>query len=195
MRQLSVTVRNRVAETEKQYIDYGSSCAELESLFQRYLTETETKIDDAKNGTGKRRRAGRHTALFLSKFQDYVNAYSGIVQVMNGAGPGYGDAAYGALSLFLVVGLYSVQTRLYSCCQGRCEPAEDRGCHPQNACEAPRGVLQNPDVEGGARIKPNEKARGRCLQTRNRILVRGCAILFDWFSSEILLYLSSPSQH
>jgi hypothetical protein len=111
MMQLSVTVRDRVAETEKQYIDNGSSRAELENLFQRYLDETARKVDNDKNSTSKRRRAGRHTTLFLNKFQDYVNAYSGIVQVMNGAGPGYGDAAYGALSLFLVVGLYSVRSQ------------------------------------------------------------------------------------
>jgi pyruvate-formate lyase len=69
----------------------------------RYLQQEANVQETVELSNRRGLRAQRRATEFLETFQSYVNAYSGVIQVMNGVGPGYGDAAYGALSLFLVV--------------------------------------------------------------------------------------------
>lgn len=49
------------------------------------------------------KKAGRVTQNFFTAFSDFLAAYSGIVEIVKGAGQQYGEAAYEALSLFLIV--------------------------------------------------------------------------------------------
>jgi hypothetical protein len=87
---------------EKKYLE-GSSALELEGLLQSYLFQATERQNNVKNSGRKSLRAENKTTKLLNNFHGYVQAYSGVVQIMNAAGPGYGDAAYGALSTFLVV--------------------------------------------------------------------------------------------
>jgi hypothetical protein len=100
--QLPDDVYKKLSKSEKRYLE-GASASELESTLQTYLVRATSRQEDVQTSTKKRARTERGTTKFLNDFHGYVQAYSGVIQIMNGAGPGYGDAAYGALSLFLVV--------------------------------------------------------------------------------------------
>jgi hypothetical protein len=106
-------IRKRLSSREKKYID-GSSAPELETILQSYLEQATERHDNVTNSARKTLRAEKSATKFLNIFHGYVQAYSGVVQIMNAAGPGYGDAAYGALSTFLVVGSPPLP-RTYGC--------------------------------------------------------------------------------
>lgn len=95
-------IRKSLTGDETKYLT-NCSASELEILFSRYLDQ----VENAKKhheGDGRGWKAARNgVSKFLNNFNDYVRAYSGVIQIMNGAGPSYGDAAYGALSVLLVV--------------------------------------------------------------------------------------------
>ncbi|ORX96838.1 hypothetical protein BCR34DRAFT_607493 [Clohesyomyces aquaticus] len=110
LKQLDRSVRGRVTSKEKRYIREGSTHAELESMLQAEIDKAATAQTNVKHGKSKRVRVEQQTTKFLDRFHGYVQAYSGVVQIMNGAGQGYGDAAYGALSLFLVVAVNKKKT-------------------------------------------------------------------------------------
>jgi hypothetical protein len=57
---------------------------------------------DAGRQTGAR-KVGANTQRFLKRFSDFVGAYSGIIEILKGAGQVYGDVAYETLSIFLIV--------------------------------------------------------------------------------------------
>lgn len=101
--QLSQIVRERIPSKEKRYILEGYSSKDLERMLQFYLRNAAQGQTNSQESRSKRIRAEHRTTDFLDKFHNHVQAYFGIVQLMNGAGQRYGDAAYGALSLFLVV--------------------------------------------------------------------------------------------
>jgi len=84
---------------------YLSDCSEheLEVLLSGYLSQAENEKEHHDEETRGLKGVRRGTSKFLNNFNDYVQAYSGIIQLMNGTGQNYGDAAYGALSLLLVV--------------------------------------------------------------------------------------------
>lgn len=49
------------------------------------------------------KKVGRISQTFFGKFSEFLRAYSGIVEILKGAGQGYGEVAYGTLSIFLIV--------------------------------------------------------------------------------------------
>ena len=95
-------VTKKLSEADQQYI---SSCseAELEALILKHLNKANNGKARHDNDRSRLGRARSGTSKFLNNFHEYVQAFSGIIQIMNGAGQGYGDAAYGALSILLVV--------------------------------------------------------------------------------------------
>ncbi|KAF2729800.1 hypothetical protein EJ04DRAFT_587743 [Polyplosphaeria fusca] len=102
--ELSPAFVNKLSSTERGYLR-GASIEELQRVMDecmRQANETQTRLESSSR---KKHRVERTMTKFLSDFHSYVQAYSGVVELMNGAGPGYGSAAYGALSLFLVVAL------------------------------------------------------------------------------------------
>jgi len=46
---------------------------------------------------------GRFVQSFLTSFSSYLEAYSGIVEVVKNGGQPYGQVAYSTLSIFLIV--------------------------------------------------------------------------------------------
>jgi hypothetical protein len=94
--------RKKLSKKATQYLA-GASATELDSLLRTYLEDATARHDGVLNSASKMVRAERSTTRRLNNFHGYVEAYSGVIQLMDGAGPGYGSAAYGALSLFLVV--------------------------------------------------------------------------------------------
>ena len=49
------------------------------------------------------RKVGKKTVVFANNFANFLQAYSGVVEIMKGADQQYGGLAYGTLSLLLVV--------------------------------------------------------------------------------------------
>lgn len=56
------------------------------------------------------RKIGKGLQSFLCRFSDFLEAYSGIVEMMKGADQQYGGLAYGTLSLLLSVSVPSDAT-------------------------------------------------------------------------------------
>ena len=94
----------RLSRQERECLD-SSSADELEGLLQKYLDRAIERREVAKDKRNKMKRAANQTSDFLVAFHGYVEAYSGVIQIMNGApgAGGYGNVAYAALSLFLMV--------------------------------------------------------------------------------------------
>ncbi|KAJ4356774.1 uncharacterized protein N0V89_004810 [Didymosphaeria variabile] len=107
---LTDEVLRKLSRKEKDYLN-GSSADELETVLQTYFHRATERQTALKTSQRKAHRAERRTFEFLDNFHNYAEAYSGVIQIMNAApGGGYGDAAYGALSLFLVVAVNKVKT-------------------------------------------------------------------------------------
>ena len=49
------------------------------------------------------KKIGRSAQNFVKCFADFLNAYSGIVELLKGAGDIYGSVAYETLSIFFIV--------------------------------------------------------------------------------------------
>lgn len=49
------------------------------------------------------RKVGKKTVVFAYNFANFLQAYSGVVEIMKGADQQFGGIAYGALSLLLIV--------------------------------------------------------------------------------------------
>lgn len=97
----------RLSRRERECLN-TSSADELERLLQEYLERAIKRREVTKDKRNKLKRATNKTSDFLVAFHGYVEAFSGVIQIMNGApgAGGYGNAAYGALSLFLMVNNY-----------------------------------------------------------------------------------------
>ena len=99
----STKLLKRLSKQEREYLGCASAY-DLEVVYETYLRQATERQSEANAGTIMSLRVERSTTKFLERFHGYVKAYSGVIQLMNGAGANYGDAAYGALSMFLVVG-------------------------------------------------------------------------------------------
>lgn len=63
-------------------------------------------LDEAKLHQRNRtftRKAGTKTVVFANNFANFLQAYSGVVEIMKGADQQYGGIAYGTLSILLIV--------------------------------------------------------------------------------------------
>ena len=56
-----------------------------------------------KNRTTGGKKIGRSAQNFVKSFADFLNVYSGIVELLKGAGDIYGSVAYETLSIFFIV--------------------------------------------------------------------------------------------
>lgn len=95
-------VRSTKESLQQQLEELDSS--QLRDLASSGLVKADkvhsTYVNERKTGM---KRAGRVTQNFFKVFSDFLAAYSGIVDLVKGAGQQYGEAAYEALSLFLIV--------------------------------------------------------------------------------------------
>ncbi|OAG03005.1 uncharacterized protein CC84DRAFT_1219924 [Paraphaeosphaeria sporulosa] len=108
---LAKKLSKRLSLKQKKLLD-GSSLEELENMLQLNLDRAIEQQTADRTSAAMLDRAERKTTRFLNSFHSYVQAYSGVIQIMNGApgGGGYGDAAYGALSLFLMFAVNKAKT-------------------------------------------------------------------------------------
>ncbi|KAL9126195.1 MAG: hypothetical protein Q9217_004724 [Psora testacea] len=84
--------------------DY-SSVGDLSELKQFVKKQLEIAEDHKRNWTKNRCKMSRNVQNFATKFSEFLESYSGIVEVVKGADQQYGGLAYGTLSLFFIVGL------------------------------------------------------------------------------------------
>ena len=90
---------------------------QLKELGVRDLKEVAEKGLDRVVGHGERwsqdhdRQYGKYVQKFMTGFARYLEAYSGVVEVLKQGGSGYGAAAYSTLSLFLIVRLPSLRSQ------------------------------------------------------------------------------------
>jgi len=95
-------MEKRITIEEKRFVD----CADDKAL-EILLSEC---LDDAQHQRGKiqqnqkiMKRVGKKTVVFANNFSSFLQAYSGIVEIMKGTDQQYGGLAYSTLSLLLIV--------------------------------------------------------------------------------------------
>ncbi|MCJ1252165.1 hypothetical protein MMC30_009404 [Trapelia coarctata] len=90
-------------ELEQQITDFERFNTIKDQAFSAINTATEDRVKyQEKRATGMR-KIGQIAQNFLNHFSDFVRAYSGIVELLKGAGQVYGAVAYETLSVFLIV--------------------------------------------------------------------------------------------
>ena len=97
----ATSMRKKLSKSERAEIG-NATASDLEGLINQYM-ERADQSKDARKPVDEVGNSKRTMSKFLDNFNEYVKAYSGVVQIMEGAGLGYGKAANGALQLFLVV--------------------------------------------------------------------------------------------
>lgn len=83
-------------------IEYADADS-LASLLSNYLAIAKGQRDKNKDGSRPLARAGSKAVRFATNFLSFLQAYSGIVEIMKGADLQYGGLAYSTLSLTLIV--------------------------------------------------------------------------------------------
>lgn len=77
--------------------------AQRNLAFDTINSATNVRIQYQQNRATGVKKFGRITQNFFAQFSEFLRAYSGIVETLKGAGQGYGEVAYGTLSIFLIV--------------------------------------------------------------------------------------------
>lgn len=95
-------MRKKITPEEQNYLKHADA-ASLELLLSCCLGNAEVQRDLKEKGDGLIKRAGKSTQVFANNFASYLQAYSGIIEIMQGADNQYGGAAYASLSLLLIV--------------------------------------------------------------------------------------------
>lgn len=99
-------VEKKITVEEQQFV----KAADLDSL-------TRLLSDGIQEATGRQEKhahnqqimgkVGKATLAFANNFSSFLQAYSGIVEIIQGADQQYGGVAYSALSLLLILGISS----------------------------------------------------------------------------------------
>ncbi|KAF1994267.1 hypothetical protein P154DRAFT_527175 [Amniculicola lignicola CBS 123094] len=112
VRGLSGKIRKQLSNTDKENLRCASR-EDLEVLMQHYMDDAVKRQDDLQTSERMAAKTERGLTRFLNSFHGYVEAYSGIVSLVKGAGGGYGEAAYGALAMFLVIAVNKHKTESF----------------------------------------------------------------------------------
>lgn len=75
----------------------------LNDLLLYYLSTAKDQRDNHNGSSRPLARAGSRAIRFATNFSSFLQAYSGIVEIIKGADQQYGGLAYGILSLTLIV--------------------------------------------------------------------------------------------
>lgn len=75
----------------------------LKRLVAGCLADAKGQKEQHEDNKNLLRRVGNNTVVFVNNFSGFLQAYSGIVEVMKGADNQYGGLAYSTLSLLLIV--------------------------------------------------------------------------------------------
>ena len=96
----------RLADEERKFVEKIAATADLEELkelLDSFLRSAQTKQQGRRKHQGILRHFGGKAVAFASSFSNYLQAYSGMVEVVKAADQQYGGVAVGALSLLLIV--------------------------------------------------------------------------------------------
>ena len=88
---------------EEQNFLKQAGAEQLQGLLQDCLDGADGKRLEHEQNRSLIRRVGRGTVRFVNNFSGFLQAYSGIVERMNGADDQYGGLAYSTLSILLIV--------------------------------------------------------------------------------------------
>lgn len=79
----------------------------LTRLLSDRLNEAEGRQEKHAHNQHSIGKIGKAAVAFANHFSSFLQAYSGIIEIMEGADQQYGGVAYSALSLLLIVGVFS----------------------------------------------------------------------------------------
>ena len=99
----SKKMEKKMTAEEQQFIKTADADS-LEKLLSHRLNEATGRRDEHAGNQRRIVKVGKATQTFASNFSGFLQAYSGIIEIMKGADEQYGGAAYSALSLLLIVG-------------------------------------------------------------------------------------------
>ena len=92
---------------EQQITEYGQdydSFSELRQQAAGNITEAaDFELIYQKDRRTGGKKIGRSAQSFVKSFADFLSVYSGIVELLKGAGQTYGTVAYETLSIFFIV--------------------------------------------------------------------------------------------
>ena len=87
---------------QRAFIDHADADT-LRDLLETGLESAQRQRDKHNTNNKILAKLGRKTVTFVTNFSSFLEAYSGIVEIMKGADQQYGGAAYSILSLALIV--------------------------------------------------------------------------------------------
>ena len=91
-------------ELEQQITKYQQDDDSLEERAVAAMNgATQSRNKYETNRKSGRKKFGRKAQLFVRHFAEFMQCYSGVIEVLKGAGQMYGIVAYETLSIFLVV--------------------------------------------------------------------------------------------
>ena len=90
---------------ERQFVETANA-ESLEILLSHRLNEATGQRDRHASYQPNIVKVGKATQTFANNFSSFLQAYSGIIEIMKGADQQYGGVAYSALSLLLIVGCF-----------------------------------------------------------------------------------------
>ena len=91
-------LRNQITSEELQFSKEANEDS-MQNILRCCLDDAKLHQDDQT----LIRKVGKKTVVFANNFANFLQAYSGVVEIMKGADQQYGGLAYGTLSLLLIV--------------------------------------------------------------------------------------------
>ena len=98
-------MKKRITAEEQHIVDTADADL-LEQLVSDSLGQAVKNREKHAHNRHPIRKAGKATVTFANNFSGYLQAYQGIIEIMQGADQQYGGVAYSALSLLLIVGIF-----------------------------------------------------------------------------------------
>lgn len=96
------SIEKRITTEEGRFLDQANA-GSLKDLLSSCLDDAQGEQQKRQECSKVIQRAGKQTVIFANNFSSFLQAYSGIVEIMQGADQQYGGLAYSTLSLFLIV--------------------------------------------------------------------------------------------
>lgn len=96
-------MQKKMTAEEQQFVKTADA-ESLEQLLSHCLNEATARRDTHISDKRTIVKVGKATQTFANNFSGFLQAYSGIIEIMKGADQQYGGVAYSALSLLLIVG-------------------------------------------------------------------------------------------
>ena len=101
-KQFRKAIERRITKEEEHFLEEADA-ESVANLVSDCLGRAQEQQEKSQGNPKMIRRAGKKAVIFANNFSGFLQAYSGIVEIMKAADQQYGGVAYGTLSLFLVV--------------------------------------------------------------------------------------------